>query len=103
MLLAVLGGCQAKLPVHTTVEADGSGTVEVAVGLDDEAVAKAGDLGSQLRVDDLRAAGWTVTDPTKEADGYTWVRATKPFVDGPAPRPCSTRSTVPTARSAAGR
>ncbi len=81
VLVVVLGACQAKLQVHTTVKADGSGTVEVAVGLDDEAVAKAGDLGSQLRVDDLKAAGWTVTDPTKEADGYTWVRATKPFAD----------------------
>jgi hypothetical protein len=81
VLVAVLSACQAKLQVHTTVEADGSGTVEVAVGLDAEAVAKAGDLGSQLRVDDLRAAGWAVTDPTEEADGYTWVRATKPFAD----------------------
>ena len=81
VLVAVLGACQAKLQVHTTMKADGSGTVEVGVGLDDEAVAKAGDLGSQLRVDDLKAAGWTVTDPTKEADGYTWVRATKPFAD----------------------
>ncbi|MGZ4785337.1 MAG: hypothetical protein ACXV5S_06680 [Acidimicrobiales bacterium] len=80
-LVGLLVGCQAKLVVHTTVEADGSGTVEVAVGLDAEAVAKAGDLRSQLRVDDLRAAGWTVTDPTEEADGYTWVRATKPFAD----------------------
>jgi len=80
-MLGLLMGCQAKLSVHTTLDADGSGTVEVGVGLDDEALAKAGDLGSQLRVDDLRAAGWTVTDPTKEADGYTWVRATKPFAD----------------------
>ena len=81
VLLLALVGCQAKLEVHTTVEADGSGTVEVGVGLDAEAVAKAGDLGAQLRVDDLRAAGWTVTGPTEEADGYTWVRATKPFAD----------------------
>ncbi len=80
-LVGVLAGCQAKLAVHTTVNADGSGTVEVAVGLDAEAVAKAGDLRAQLRVDDLKAAGWTVTGPTGEADGYTWVRATKPFAD----------------------
>jgi len=81
LVVLVLVGCQAKLTVHTTVEADGSGTVEVGVGLDAEAVAKAGDLRAQLRVDDLKAAGWTVTDPTQEDDGYTWVRATKPFAD----------------------
>jgi hypothetical protein len=82
--VGVLAGCQVKLAVHTTVEADGSGTVEVAVGLDAEAVAEAGDLAAQLRVDDLRAAGWTVTEPTEEDDGYTWVRATKPFADAEA-------------------
>ena len=84
VLIAVLvlaGGCQVEVDVHTTVERDGSGTVVVAVGLDDEAVAKVGDLGSQLRVDDLRAAGWEITGPAKEADGFTWIRATKPFAD----------------------
>ena len=80
-LLMVLTGCQVKLTVDTKVNANGSGTVAVGVGLDDEALAKAGDLSSQLRVDDLRASGWTVTGPTKEGDGYTWVRASKPFND----------------------
>jgi hypothetical protein len=80
-LLIVLAGCQVHLTVDTKVEADGSGTVSVGVGLDDEALAKVGDLGAQLRVDDLRASGWTVTGPTREGDGNTWVRATKPFSD----------------------
>jgi hypothetical protein len=81
VVAVVVMGCQAKLTVHTTVDADGSGTVEVGVGLDAEAAAEAGDLAAQLRVDDLRAAGWTVTDPALGDDGYTWVRATKPFAD----------------------
>ena len=80
-VLVVLTGCQVKLAVDTTVHPDGSGTVSVGVGLDDEALAKVGDLSSQLRVDDLKATGWTVTDPAKEDDGYTWVRATKPFAN----------------------
>ena len=80
-LLLVLTGCQVKLAVDTKVNADGSGNVAVGVGLDDEALAKVGDLAAQLRVDDLKASGWTVTDPAKEADGYTWVRASKPFAD----------------------
>jgi hypothetical protein len=80
-LLLVLTGCQVKLAVDTKVNADGSGLVAVGAGLDDEALAKVGDLSAQLRVDDLKASGWTVTDPAKEDDGYTWVRATKPFAD----------------------
>ena len=81
VLLVVLTACQVKVTVGTKLNADGSGTVSVGVGLDDEAVAKAGDLSSQLRVDDLKANGWTVTGPAKEDDGYTWVRATKPFAN----------------------
>jgi hypothetical protein len=80
-LIAVLTGCQVKLAVNTKVNADGSGTVAVGVGLDDEALAKVGDLPAQLRVDDLKASGWTVTSPSREDDGYTWVRASKPFAD----------------------
>ncbi len=80
-LVVALVGCQVKVQVDTKVNPDGSGRVTVAVGLDAEAVAKVGDLKSQLSVDDLKKAGWTVTGPTKEADGFTWVRATKPFAD----------------------
>jgi hypothetical protein len=80
-VLALAGGCQVKVDVHTKVNRNGSGSVVVAVGLDDGAVAKVGDLNSQLRVDDLRAAGWEISGPDREADGFTWIRATKPFAD----------------------
>jgi hypothetical protein len=75
--------------VTVQMDDDGSGTVEVAVGLDDEAmgqlpdldgsgVGDAADLTRLVRVDDLEATGWTLTPP--EADGgATWLRATKPF------------------------
>jgi hypothetical protein len=76
-----LVGCQVKVQVDTKVNPDGSGTVTVAVGLDADALSQVGDLKSQLRVSDLQAAGWTVTGPTRAADGYTWVRAAKPFAD----------------------
>ncbi len=76
-----LVGCQVKVQVDTKVNPDGSGTVTVAVGLDADALSQVGDLKSQLRISDLQAAGWTVTGPTKAADGYTWVRASKPFAD----------------------
>jgi len=79
--LVVLTGCQVKVDVDAKVNANGSGTVTVGLGLDDEALAKIGDLDSQLRVDDLRAAGWTIDGPTRHDDGFTWVTATKPFAD----------------------
>lgn len=79
MALVVLASCQARVDVTTQVAADGSGTVVVGVGLDADAMRRAGDLEQQLRVDDLRTAGWQVDAPSPEADGFTWVRARKDF------------------------
>lgn len=71
-------GCRSEVLVRLDVAEDGSGTVQVGVGLDEEALARIPDLAAQLRVDDLEQAGWDVADPVEE-DGFTWVRATKPF------------------------
>lgn len=81
-LVAVLvaAGCQVQLVTTVEVESDGGGTVTQAIGLDATAAARVGDLGQQLRVDDLEAAGWTVDDPVTE-DGVTWVRAHHAFDD----------------------
>jgi hypothetical protein len=49
------------------------------VALDDDAVSRFGDLAGELRVDDLRQAGWQVEGPRKEDDGLTWVRASRSF------------------------
>lgn len=75
--------------VTVDVDDDGSGVVEVAVGLDDKALAQLPDLDNNgggdvvdlvtmVRIDDLTEAGWAVTDPEAE-DGITWMRASKPF------------------------
>lgn len=77
---ALLAGCQLDVVVDVDVEEGGSGSVTVGVGLDDAALARAGDLERQLRVDDLAAAGWSVTPPVDEGD-RTWVRATRAFAD----------------------
>ena len=58
---------------------DGKGTVRASLGLDDDAVSRFGDLAGELRVDDLRQAGWEVQGPRKEDDGLTWVRASRSF------------------------
>lgn len=73
------GACQAKVTGGIDVGARGGGTVRAGVGLDDEALKAVGDLGAQLRVDDLRQAGWKVEGPRREGDGLTWVRASRPF------------------------
>lgn len=79
VLLLVLTACQVRVTAGIDVGADGDGTVWAAVGLDAEAVRNVGDLAAALRVDDLRAAGWTVEGPRQEGDGLTWVRAARPF------------------------
>lgn len=50
--------------------------------LDEEATARTPNLSGSLRVEDLRAAGWTVTGPTRSGT-QTVLRATKAF-DTPA-------------------
>ncbi len=83
--------CQVRTTVAVDVADDGSGTVEVAVGLDADAVGRLpdldddgrstdADLASLVRTDDLVAAGWRVSGPTGRADdGFVWIQATKPF------------------------
>ena len=80
-LVLLLSACHVKVQVDATVRPDGSGIVTVAVGLDHEALARVGDLRSQLHVADLEAAGWKVSEPATTSDGYTWVRASKSFED----------------------
>jgi MYXO-CTERM domain-containing protein len=72
-------GCRVTVTAGIDVGFDGKGTVRVAVGLDDDAVSRFGDLAGELRVDDLRQAGWEVDGPKKGDDGLTWVRASRSF------------------------
>ena len=78
MCVSVLAACRAEAAVDVTVRADGSGKVTVAVGLDDEAVERVGDLDKELHSEDLVAAGWVVSKPVKRGE-LTWVAASKPF------------------------
>ena len=56
-MAGLLAGCQVDLHVDVQVNEDGSGSVTVAAGLDDAALARVGNLDQQLRVDDLEAGG----------------------------------------------
>jgi hypothetical protein len=80
--LVLLAGsaCKLELDVNVDVAEDGSGFIEVVVGLDPDALDKiGGDLSAVMEVGDLEDAGWVVDGPTKESDGFTRVRIRHPF------------------------
>ncbi len=79
---ALLGltACQVDTTVTINVTPDGSGVVEVAVALDEEALQAVGNLEDQLRLSDLTDAGWTIEGPEQAATGGTTrLYASKPF------------------------
>lgn len=79
VLLVALAGCELRTEINIDVAEDGSGTVEVGAGVDDEALERRPDLLDDLALDDLLATGWTASEPAKEADGLTWVRLRHDF------------------------
>jgi hypothetical protein len=74
-------GCQVHTQVDIQTKSNGTGQVDVSVTFDRAAAAAVGDLSSQLRTSDLRAAGWTVTGPFAAAAGSTEVEASHRFSD----------------------
>jgi len=78
ILLLFATGCQVQIHTTVTMQGNGQGTVTQAVGFDDAALRRVGNLDQQLHVDDLAQAGWTVDPAVKEGD-TTWVRAHHPF------------------------
>jgi hypothetical protein len=77
--LLSLAACEVETTVGIDADADGTGRVQVEVALDREAAERVPDLADQLRVDDLRAAGWEVGRPEKDDDGGVTVEAAKRY------------------------
>jgi hypothetical protein len=82
--------CEVRTVVTVDLDDDGSGSVEVATGLDEDAVDQLpdldgdgvsgpADLAALVRTEDLTAAGWRVSPPETRDDGTTWIRVTHPF------------------------
>lgn len=80
-LVLACSACRADVGVDVNARADGGGVVTATVTLDREATEALPELSSSLRVDDLRAAGWSVDGPRAVAGGTTTVAASKPFAD----------------------
>ena len=79
LAVVVTSGCEMHVDVGIDVERDGSGEVAVAVTMDEAAANRLPDLATQLRLDDLTAAGWEVEGPTSTPGGSTVIAATKAF------------------------
>lgn len=79
LVLFALAGCEVRTELNVTVEEDGSGRLELAVALDDDAVSRRPGLLDELDLSDLTDTGWEVTGPAEEADGATWIRARHDF------------------------
>ena len=79
VLVLALASCELRTEINVDVAEDGSGTVEVGAGVDDDALDRRPTLLDDLALDDLLATGWTATAPTKEADGLTWVQLRHEF------------------------
>ncbi len=78
-LVTVLAGCRLDVGVDVTMKPDGTGTVTVVATADAELVARAPSALADLRLDDVRQAGWTVGEPTKGPDGSMSLVLAKSF------------------------
>jgi LppM domain len=77
--VALLAGCRLDLNVAVDLAADGSGTVRVTATADADLLSRAPNAVADLRLDDAKAAGWTVTGPAGTESGGAQVVLTKPF------------------------
>lgn len=82
LIVVLAAGCRVQLATTVEVDYAGRGTVTQAIGFDDAALARVGDLDQALSADDLRSAGWEV-DPASREGETTWVRVHQGF-DTPA-------------------
>lgn len=76
----LLSACRLDVGVDVAMADDGSGTVTVTAVADAELMAKAPGALADLRLDDLRAGGWSVDGPTAVAGGGQRLVVSKPFV-----------------------
>jgi hypothetical protein len=76
--LVALAGCKVNADITVTMHSNGSGTIDTFITLDGEAAARVQTGGRTLAtafpLDDLKAAGWTISPWTAGADGSQVIR-----------------------------
>jgi hypothetical protein len=81
VVVLLCSACRLDVDVRVTMAADGTGTVTVTATADADLVAKHPGALADLRLEDIKAAGWAVDGPAKQADGALRLTLTKPFTD----------------------
>ncbi len=79
IVLLVASACRVDTTVDIRVDDDGSGRVAYTVVANADAVSLLVDDPTDLRFDDLAAAGWNLDGPIAEGGGVT-ITASKPFL-----------------------
>jgi len=79
LLAVVCAACKVDVTVGVRMDANGAGSVTVTVIADKEMLARAPGLATDLRLDDVKAAGWTVNGPTPTPDGGLQVELVQTF------------------------
>jgi hypothetical protein len=69
LMVLLLAACHVDTTVEIAMKGDGTGTITVTAVADAGVVEQAPGLADDLRFDDAKAAGWTVTGPTTMPGG----------------------------------
>jgi phosphatidylinositol mannoside-binding LppM-like protein len=75
----LLAACRVDATIDVSMGADGTGSITVTAVADADVVRQAPGLALDLRFDDAKLAGWTVSDPTDMADGGLRIQLTHSF------------------------
>jgi hypothetical protein len=78
-LIVTLAACRVESVVTLNVKPNGSGTVAVVTTANAAVVAAIPNLAEQLALDDLKTAGWEISDVVSTEDGKLQVRVAKQF------------------------
>jgi hypothetical protein len=80
LALSVLcAACNVDISIDVNMKADGSGTITVTATADSDIVKQAPHLVEDLRLTDLRAAGWTIQGPAPTPSGGLQIVLTHTF------------------------
>ncbi|MGZ4671363.1 MAG: hypothetical protein ACXV8K_01750 [Ilumatobacteraceae bacterium] len=75
----LLTACHVDTTVDIAMGSDGAGTITVTAVADAGVLAQAPGLADDLRFDDAKTAGWTLTGPAATSDGGLRVELSHPF------------------------